>query len=64
MNNTIKDIETYILMQPENIQPGLQKLRQIINSAAPAAEEVISYGMPDFKCYGMLIGFAAAKKHF
>ncbi len=64
MNIAIKDIETYILMQPENIQPALQKLRQIIISAAPAAEEVISYGMPAFKCNGMLVGFAAAKKHF
>lgn len=64
MNPTIKDIETYILMQPENIQPGLQKLRQIINAAAPEAEELINYGMPSFKWNGMLVGFAAAKKHF
>ena len=64
MNPAIKDIETYILMQPENVQPGLQKLRQTINAAAPEAEEVISYGMPAFKWNGMLVGFAAAKKHF
>lgn len=64
MNTAIKDIDTYIAMQPENIQPALQKLRQTIIAAAPEAEEVISYGMPAFKWNGMLVGFAAAKNHF
>lgn len=63
MNTAIKNIETYILMQPENIQPALQKLRQTIKAAAPDAEEVISYGMPAFKWKGMLVGFACAKNH-
>ena len=63
MNTAVKDIETYILMQPENIQPALQKLRQTIKAAAPDAAEVISYGMPAFKWNGMLVGFACAKNH-
>lgn len=63
MNTAIKDIETYILMQTENIQPALQKLRQTIKAAAPDAAEIISYGMPAFKWNGMLVGFAAAKNH-
>jgi uncharacterized protein YdhG (YjbR/CyaY superfamily) len=63
MNITIKDIDTYISMQPEIIQPSLEKLRQLIKSVAPEAQEVISYGMPAFKWNGMLVGFAAAKKH-
>ena len=41
MNTAVKDIETYILMQPENIQPALQKLRQTIKAVAPDAAEVI-----------------------
>jgi uncharacterized protein YdhG (YjbR/CyaY superfamily) len=60
----IKDIDTYISMQSENIQPALEKLRQTIKAVAPEAEEVISYGMPSFKWNGMLVGFAAAKNHF
>jgi uncharacterized protein YdhG (YjbR/CyaY superfamily) len=63
MNTVIKDIDTYISMQPETIQPSLQQLRQLIKSVAPEAEEVISYGMPAFKWKGMLVGFAAAKTH-
>jgi len=63
MNTVAIDIDTYISMQPGTIQPVLEKLRQLIKSVAPDAEEVISYGMPAFKWNGMLIGFAAAKKH-
>lgn len=64
MNTAIKDIDTYIAMQPETVQPVLEKLRQTINAVAPDAEELISYGMPAFKWNGMLVGFAAAKNHF
>ncbi len=63
MNRVAKDIDTYISMQPGTIQPVLEKLRQLIKSVVPDAEEVISYGMPAFKWNGMLVGFAAAKKH-
>ena len=63
MNTEIKDIGTYISMQPSDINPELEKLRQIIKSVAPDAVEVISYGMPAFKWKGMLVGFAAEKKH-
>ena len=50
-------------MQSEEVIPVLQKMREIIKSVAPDAEEVISYNMPAFKYHGMLVGFAAAKKH-
>lgn len=63
MDVTIKDIDSYISIQPETVQGLLEKLRQTIKSVAPDAEEVISYGMPAFKWNGMLVGFAAAKKH-
>jgi uncharacterized protein YdhG (YjbR/CyaY superfamily) len=38
-------------------------MRQTIKEAAPDAEEVISYKMPAFKYHGMLVYFAAYKKH-
>jgi uncharacterized protein YdhG (YjbR/CyaY superfamily) len=41
----------------------LETLRQTIRKAAPKAEEVISYQMPAFKFYGMLVYFAAYKTH-
>ncbi len=42
---------------------ALQTLRQTIRAAAPEAEEVISYGIPIFKCHGMVAGYAAFKNH-
>jgi uncharacterized protein YdhG (YjbR/CyaY superfamily) len=64
MTAPAKDIDTYIALQPENLQPYLQLLRQAIREAAPEAEEVISYKMPAFRYHGMLVGFAAARNHF
>ena len=42
---------------------ALQKLRQTIKSAAPKAEECISYQIPAFRLNGMLVGFGATKSH-
>ncbi len=43
---------------------ALEALRQTIKAAAPNAEEVISYNMPAFRHHGMLVYFAAFKKHY
>lgn len=64
MDTSIKDIDTYLSLQPENVQSKLEKLRQIIKAAAPDAEEVISYGMPAFRLNGMLVYFAGFKNHY
>ncbi|MGZ4035925.1 MAG: iron chaperone [Bacteroidia bacterium] len=40
----------------------LKKIRQAIRSAAPKAEETISYMIPSFKYNGLLVGFGANKK--
>ena len=64
MNTPVKDIDMYITLQPERVRDTLEKMRQVIKSVAPGAEEVISYGMPAFKYHGMLVGFAAAKNHY
>jgi len=43
---------------------ALQKLRKAIGSAAPRAEECISYGIPAFRLEGrLLVAFGAAAKH-
>ncbi|MGE5108403.1 MAG: DUF1801 domain-containing protein [Sphingobacteriales bacterium] len=59
----IKDIDDYISVQPENIRPSLEQIRQTIRKAAPGAEEVISYQMPAYKYQGILVYFAAFKNH-
>jgi len=59
----VKDVDSYLSLQPQNVQIALEKLRQIIKTTAPDAEEIISYGMPAYKFYGMLVYFAAFKNH-
>jgi len=63
MKMTFKDIDQYIAAQIPEVQTLLEQMRQTIQKAAPEAEEVISYGMPAFKYYGMLVYFAAYKNH-
>jgi uncharacterized protein YdhG (YjbR/CyaY superfamily) len=59
----INTIDDYLFQLPENQQLTLEELRRVIRDAAPEAEEMISYGMPAFKYYGMLVYFAAFKNH-
>jgi uncharacterized protein YdhG (YjbR/CyaY superfamily) len=56
-------IDDYIAEAPLEVQPILQKIRATVRQAAPQAEEVMSYRMPAFKQDGILIYFAAFKKH-
>ncbi len=58
-----KNIDDYLADVPPPARVKLEKLRSIILSVAPEAEEVISYAMPAFKYHGMLVGFAAWKNH-
>lgn len=64
MKTAIKDIDAYLDTLPEPDKVALEKLRQIIRSVAPGAEEGIGYGMPMFRYHGMLVAFAAAKHHY
>ena len=59
----LKDIDDYISGFPDEIGTFLEKYRSIIKKAAPKAEEVISYGVPAFRYHGILVMFAAFKKH-
>jgi uncharacterized protein YdhG (YjbR/CyaY superfamily) len=59
-----KTVNAYLAAVPEPARSTLKKVRAAISSAAPAeATEVISYGMPMFKYKGMLLGYAAYRKH-
>jgi uncharacterized protein YdhG (YjbR/CyaY superfamily) len=57
------DIDVYVEQFPTATQKQLNKLRNIIKSTAPAAEEMISYKMPAYKLHGMLVYFAGYKAH-
>ncbi len=59
----IDSIDSYIVDQPEEVRPLLQKIRETIRAAAPDATEKISWSMPTFWQGENLIHFAAFKKH-
>ena len=56
-------IDEYISGFSPEVRAILQKIRQVVRSAAPDAEELISYQMPAFKLNGILVYFAAFKNH-
>jgi uncharacterized protein YdhG (YjbR/CyaY superfamily) len=56
-------IDGYISQFPAHVQAVLNQVRKTIRKAAPDAKEVISYQMPAFKQHGILVYFAAWKKH-
>jgi uncharacterized protein YdhG (YjbR/CyaY superfamily) len=58
-----KDIDEYIASFPSDVRDLLEKVRMTIRSAAPHAEERISYQMPTFAQKGDLVHFAAWTKH-
>jgi uncharacterized protein YdhG (YjbR/CyaY superfamily) len=59
----INTIDEYIAEQPENIQPILHKIRNIIRENAPNATEKMSWRMPTYWQGENLIHFATFKKH-
>jgi uncharacterized protein YdhG (YjbR/CyaY superfamily) len=61
--NSAADIDDYIAGFPPDVQEILEKIRATIRKAAPKAEEKISYRMPAFAQDGILVYFAAFKKH-
>lgn len=56
-------VDEYMAELPEKEREVLSDLRKTIKATAPKAEEAISYGMPGYKYHGMLVYFAAFKKH-
>ncbi len=57
-------IDEYLAPWSQEKRAALQKLRRAIKSAAPAAEECISYGIPAFRVNGkLLVAFGAAARH-
>jgi uncharacterized protein YdhG (YjbR/CyaY superfamily) len=58
-----KTVEEYIAAFPKEIQEILENMRSIIKSAAPKAEEMISYNMPAFQLDKMLVYYAAWHSH-
>jgi uncharacterized protein YdhG (YjbR/CyaY superfamily) len=58
-----KNVDEYIEVYPPDVRAVLERIRSTIRSAAPDAQEAISYQIPAFKLNGALVYFAAFKKH-
>ena len=58
-----KDVNSYIASFSPEVQSRIQSLRKTIKTAAPKAEELISYGMVGYKYLGMLVYFAGWQSH-
>jgi uncharacterized protein YdhG (YjbR/CyaY superfamily) len=60
---TPKSIDEYIALFSPEVQAILERVRSTIRSAAPEAQEIISYRIPAFTLNGVLVYFAAFKEH-
>jgi uncharacterized protein YdhG (YjbR/CyaY superfamily) len=60
---TPRNIDEYIASFSPEIRAILERIRLTIRQAAPGAQETISYRIPAFKQEGILVYFAAFKKH-
>lgn len=59
-----KTVDEYLADVPEPAHSALRHIRKVIQSVVPKeTTEVISYGIPTFKYRGMLVAYAAFKKH-
>lgn len=58
-----KTIDEYLAPLSDDQRAALQRLRRTIRSAAPRAEECISYSLPAFRLNGVLVGFGATANH-
>lgn len=61
---SVADVDVYLANVPDDKRAALQALRETIRSAAPEADEGMSYGAPAFRYLGRpLVAYAAAKGH-
>jgi uncharacterized protein YdhG (YjbR/CyaY superfamily) len=59
-----KTVDEYLAPLSTAKRSALGKLRRVIRSAAPNAEECISYGIPAYRLGGkLLVAFGAAANH-
>jgi len=58
-------VDDHIAALPEDRRGPMQRLRETIRTAAPEAEEVITYSMPGFRLDGrFFVSYDAFAKHY
>jgi uncharacterized protein YdhG (YjbR/CyaY superfamily) len=64
MTRKAKNVEEYLAEVSPEKRAALERLRKVIRSAVPKAEECICYGIPAFRLKGkFLVGLGAATNH-
>lgn len=63
MRPPARNVNAYLEEFPSDQRKAMEKLRKLIKSSAPQAEETISYSMPMYKQNGQLVAFAGFKDH-
>lgn len=64
MNSRVTSIDEYLATLTPPQRAFLQKLRKLIHSIAPKAQECITYSIPGFKQNSPFVAFAAFKNHY
>jgi uncharacterized protein YdhG (YjbR/CyaY superfamily) len=62
-NIKFKTVDEYFSAVPNEARRILEDMRLAIKKVVPEAEEIISYNMPAFKFYKILVYYAAHKEH-
>jgi uncharacterized protein YdhG (YjbR/CyaY superfamily) len=63
MKGKARTIDEYLAALSPDKRAALQRLRKTIRTAAPRAQECISYQIAAFRQNGMLVGFGATANH-
>ena len=58
-----KNMDEYIAACAPEVRAILERIRRTVRNAVPDAQETISFRMPTFTLHGVLVHFAAFKKH-
>ena len=62
-NYIAENVDSYIASAEPEARPTLTRLRELVKSTVPEAEESISWGVPFYKYYGLLAGFSVFAHH-
>lgn len=57
---TPADHDAYLAAAPEKFRPALQRLREVLATTLPDAEEMVAYDMPGFRADGTVVASYAA----
>ena len=61
---SVQSVDAYVSALPEHVRAVLQRMRAVIRTALPDAEETISYQIPTYKLHGRPVLYLAVWKEY